>query len=86
MTLRPEPYLDLADERVYAALDVLRATADNHGAGMAAVAFAWLAADGRVSPIVVGPRTPGHLDAVREAMWIELSAAERADLGAAFDL
>jgi aryl-alcohol dehydrogenase-like predicted oxidoreductase len=40
MTMRPDPYLHLRDERVYAALDELAAVGARHGASMAAVALA----------------------------------------------
>jgi len=80
MTLRPDPYLHLQDERVYGALDALAEVARGHDTSMAGVALAWLAADPRVSQIVVGPRRPDHLEPVREALRIELSA-ERDKLG-----
>jgi aryl-alcohol dehydrogenase-like predicted oxidoreductase len=86
MTLRPDPYLHLEDERVYRALDALEAAAKRHGTSMAGVALAWLAADPRVTQIVVGPRRPEHLDPVREALRIELPAAERDELGKEFAL
>ena len=86
MTLRPDPYLHLDDERVYHALDGLAATADRHGASMAGAALAWLAGDPRVSQIVVGPRRPEHFEPVREALRIELPAAERDELGKEFAL
>jgi aryl-alcohol dehydrogenase-like predicted oxidoreductase len=86
MTLRPDPYLHLRDERVYRALDALERAARERGASMAGVALAWLAADPRVSQIVVGPRRPEHLDPVREAMRLDLSAADRDELGQEFAL
>ena len=86
MTLRPDPYLHLRDEHVFRALDRLAEVARSHDASMAGVALAWLAADPRVSQIVVGPRRPDHLEPIREALRIELSAAERDDLGKEFDL
>jgi aryl-alcohol dehydrogenase-like predicted oxidoreductase len=84
MTLRPEPYLHLREERVYDALDALGATAERKGTSMAAVALAWLAADDRVAGIVVGPRRPDQLDPVRQALRLELP--ERDALSAEFEL
>jgi aryl-alcohol dehydrogenase-like predicted oxidoreductase len=84
MTLRPDPYLHLRDERVYRALDALDHAAAAHGASMAGVALAWLAADPSVSQIVVGPRRPEQLEPVSEAMRIELSAGEHEQLGSLF--
>jgi aryl-alcohol dehydrogenase-like predicted oxidoreductase len=86
MTLRPDPYLHLRDERVYAALDALERVAQDRGASMAGIALAWLGVDPRVSEIVVGPRRPEHLDPVREALRIDLSAADRDRLGREFSL
>src|SRR5581483_10568369 len=56
MTLRPEPYLHLDDDRVYDALDLLAELAG--GDGMATLAFAWLLAQPAVTAVVVGPRRP----------------------------
>jgi aryl-alcohol dehydrogenase-like predicted oxidoreductase len=83
MTLRPDPYLHFRDERIYRALDALAAAAAHHGASMAGVALAWLAADARVSGIVIGPRRREHLEPVREALRLELP--ERGELSEAFE-
>ena len=86
MTLRPDPYLHLRDERVYRALDALEEAAAAHGTSMAGLALAWIGADPRVAQIVVGPRRPEHLEPVREALRIELSPTDRDRLGKEFSL
>ena len=84
MTLRPGPYLRYDDERVYSALDRLAAAAAERGASMAGLALAWLLAHPGVTSIVVGPRTPAHLEPVREALALELSPAEADEVGSLF--
>jgi aryl-alcohol dehydrogenase-like predicted oxidoreductase len=83
MTLRPEPYLHLDDERVYAGLDELGRAAAGRGASTAGLALAWALAG--TSSVVVGPRRPAHLDCVGEALGLDLSPAERDELGSLFD-
>jgi aryl-alcohol dehydrogenase-like predicted oxidoreductase len=86
MTMRPEPYLRYDDEQVYAALDGLADAAAERGVSMAGLALAWLLAHPGVTSIVVGPRTPAHLEPVREALSLELGPAERAEIAVAFDV
>jgi len=84
MSLRPEPYLHLRNEHVYAALDTLEAVAARHQVSAAGVALAWLVAQPLVGGIVVGPRRPEHLEPIREALALELDAADIALLNEAF--
>lgn len=84
MTMRPEPYLHLDDERVYAALGRLAEAAAARSVTMAGLALAWLLADARVHSVVVGPRRPEHLEPVREALGLALSPAEREEVGSFF--
>ncbi len=81
MTMRPEPYRHLEDERVYDGLDALAEEAAARGTSMAALALAWIVSDPRVDSAVVGPRRPEHLEPVREAAGVELSEAEREHIG-----
>jgi NDP-hexose C3-ketoreductase / dTDP-4-oxo-2-deoxy-alpha-D-pentos-2-ene 2,3-reductase len=53
---------------------------------MAGLALAWLLAHPGVTSIVVGPRTPAHLEPVREATALELSATERDEVGSLFEI
>jgi aryl-alcohol dehydrogenase-like predicted oxidoreductase len=80
MAQRPEPYVHLDDERVYRGLDELERRARERGTSTAALAFAWLLADERVTAVVVGPRRPEHLAPAVEALGIEVSRAELAGL------
>ena len=61
MSLRPEPYAHLENDRTYRALGQLEAVARRRGLDMSALAIAWLLADARVTAVVVGPRRPAHL-------------------------
>jgi aryl-alcohol dehydrogenase-like predicted oxidoreductase len=85
MTLRPEPYRELEDERVYRGLERLAAAAEERGVDMPTLAFAWLFSNPGVTAVVVGPRRPEHLEPARRALELELSPDERAELGAFFD-
>ncbi len=80
MTQRPEPYEALMSSKVFAALEGLRALSAARGTSMAALALAWLLDDRRVAQVVVGPGRPEHLEPVREALAVPLTAAERARL------
>jgi 1-deoxyxylulose-5-phosphate synthase len=86
MTLRPEPYVHLDSGDVYGGLAGLEAAAARRGVSMAGLALAWLLAHPGVTSIVVGPRTPAHLEPVREATALELSATERDEVGSLFEI
>jgi aryl-alcohol dehydrogenase-like predicted oxidoreductase len=79
MSLRPEPYRHLDNDRVYDGLEALALAAAARGLSMAGLALAW--ALGGTSSIVVGPRSPDHLDPVREALAARLSPEERDQVG-----
>jgi aryl-alcohol dehydrogenase-like predicted oxidoreductase len=80
MTLRPEPYRHLDDDRVYDALEALARDAADRGATLPQLAFAWLLSDPRVTAVVVGPRRPGQLEPALAALDLRLSEAEREQL------
>jgi aryl-alcohol dehydrogenase-like predicted oxidoreductase len=82
MTMRPEPYRHLQDDRVYGGLEALERAAAGRGVSTAGLALAWSL--GGTSSIVVGPRRPGHLEPVREALSLELSPEERDEVGSLF--
>jgi aryl-alcohol dehydrogenase-like predicted oxidoreductase len=82
MTLRPEPYRHLDDDRVHDGLEALAQAAAERGVSTAGLALAW--ALGGTSSIVVGPRRPEHLEPVREALSLELSPEERDALSSLF--
>jgi aryl-alcohol dehydrogenase-like predicted oxidoreductase len=76
MTLRPEPYLHLQDDRVYDALEAFEAQASERGTTPAALAIAWLLAQPHVTAVVIGPRRPDQLRPALEALTIDLSHPE----------
>jgi aryl-alcohol dehydrogenase-like predicted oxidoreductase len=82
MTMRPEPYRHLENERVYDGLDALSRAAADRGVSTGGLALAW--ALGTAGSLVVGPRRPVHLDAAREALGLTLSEGEREELGSLF--
>ena len=62
MTLRPEPYRGLEEEKTYAGLDALEAAAQERGVDMATLSLAWVLSHPLVVAAVVGPRRPAHLE------------------------
>jgi len=84
MTMRPEPYTHLDDDRVYDGLDRLAARAESHGVSMAGLSLAWLLAHPQIDGVVVGPRRPEHLEPAREALGLELDESERAEIAGYF--
>ena len=84
MTLRPEPYRDLEDERVYDALEAFEERARERGTTPAALAIAWLLTSPHVTAVVLGPRRPDQLRPALEALELDLSPPEREELGALF--
>jgi aryl-alcohol dehydrogenase-like predicted oxidoreductase len=85
MTLRPEPYSGLENERVYRGLDRLAAAAAERGVDMATLAFAWLFSNPEVTAVVTGPRRPEHLVPARRALELDLSENERSEIAAPFE-
>jgi aryl-alcohol dehydrogenase-like predicted oxidoreductase len=82
MTMRPEPYRHLEDERIYDGLEALERAAADRSVSTGGLALAW--ALGTAGSVVVGPRRPAHLDAAREALSLSLSPAEHQSLGSLF--
>jgi len=85
MTLRPEPYAHLRNERVLRAIAAFGERARDRGASMAALAIAWVLSHPRTTAVILGPRRPEHLDPAEEALSIRLSEAERLDLASLFE-
>jgi aryl-alcohol dehydrogenase-like predicted oxidoreductase len=84
MTLRPEPYEHLQEDRVFDALEAFERAARERGTTPATLALAWLLADPRATAVVLGPRRPDHLRPALEALELGLTAAERDELAALF--
>ncbi|MFN8061134.1 MAG: aldo/keto reductase [Vicinamibacterales bacterium] len=81
MTLRPEPYRHLLQERIFAGLEVLRTEAHERGIEMSTLALAWALHHPRMTGVVVGPRRPSHLAQMVAALDVELSPADWDRLG-----
>jgi aryl-alcohol dehydrogenase-like predicted oxidoreductase len=84
MTMRPEPYRHLQDGRVYDALETFEASAHERGTTPAALAIAWLLGHPHVTAVVIGPRRPEQLRPALEALELDLSPPEHAQVGALF--
>src|ERR671910_45685 len=84
MTLRPEPYRHLEDERVFDALETFEDLARKRGTTPAALAIAWLLAHPHVTAVVIGPRRPEQLRPALDALELDLSPLEHEQLAALF--
>ncbi len=84
MTLRPEPYAELATEGTFDALEAFEAAAAERGVEPATLAIAWVLSDPRVTAVVVGPRRAEHLEPALGALELRLAPAERDELAELF--
>jgi aryl-alcohol dehydrogenase-like predicted oxidoreductase len=84
MTKRPEPYLRHWNETTFARLDRLAAIAAAAGGSMAGLALGWLYHHPDVTSSIVGPRRPSHFEPIEEALSLQLSETEWAEVGAIF--
>ena len=84
MTLRPGPYREFQNDRVYAAVEAFRHVAAERAATPAALALAWLLTQDDVATVVAGPAHAGQLDAVVEALELRLEPGEVDELAAVF--
>jgi aryl-alcohol dehydrogenase-like predicted oxidoreductase len=84
MTLRPEPYAELATEGTFDALEAFEAAAAERGVEPATLAIAWVLGDPRVTAVVVGPRRAEHLESALRALELRLAPAERDELAELF--
>lgn len=84
MTQRPDGYRRYEDDAVFDALEAFEREASARGVSMAGLAVAWLLGVAEVAAVVVGPTTVEQLTPVREALSLELAAAEHAHLGGLF--
>jgi aryl-alcohol dehydrogenase-like predicted oxidoreductase len=84
MTLRPEPYEELATEETFRALDGLSAAAAERGVEPAVLAIAWVLSHPQVTAVVIGPRRPEHLEPALAALELRLATEERDELAELF--
>ena len=71
MTMRPEAYEHLREDKVYDGLERLEELGDP-----AALALAWLLADPRVTAVLVGPRRPAQLEPALAALDLTVDRDE----------
>ena len=84
MTQRPSGYRKYESDAIFDALEAFEAQATARGVSMGGLAIAWLLGVPEVTAVVVGPTRAEHLEPVREALSIELSPHEHADLRGLF--
>ena len=84
MTLRPEPYQKLLDEKIYRGLEALKAYAEERGTDIASLALAWVMAHPLVTAPILGLRKPEHLEPAKKAIEMKLSKEERDAIGDLF--
>jgi aryl-alcohol dehydrogenase-like predicted oxidoreductase len=84
MTMRPEPYVRLVDDRVFDGLDRLEAEATTRGASAAALAFAWVLSNPAIAGAVCGPSRALHLEPMLAALDLPLTVEERERVGSFF--
>jgi len=82
MTLRPDPYADLVGDRTFAALEELRAEAQDRGVSMGALALAWVTSHPQVTAALIGPRSVEQFAPAVESLEVTLAATERDRLAA----
>jgi len=68
MTMRPEPYEHLRTDAVFDQLEALERLAAERDVTIATLAIEFLLADPRITAVIVGPRRPGHLPAIVDAL------------------
>ena len=74
MTQRPDGYRKYESDAIFDALEAFEREALARGVSMAGLAIAWLLGVPEVTAVVVGPTRAEHLEPVREALALELSA------------
>ncbi|HEX6489750.1 MAG TPA: aldo/keto reductase [Gaiellaceae bacterium] len=84
MALRPEPYLALLEDEIFASLDRFKAAAAARGVEPAALALAWVLSHPSVTAVIVGPRRPKQLEPALVALELQLSELERQELAELF--
>jgi aryl-alcohol dehydrogenase-like predicted oxidoreductase len=84
MTQRPDSYLRYTSEEVFDALEAFEREAFGRGVSMAGLAIAWLLGVPEATAVVAGPTRAEHLAPVREALELELTAADRDHLRGLF--
>jgi aryl-alcohol dehydrogenase-like predicted oxidoreductase len=68
MTMRPEPYEHLRTDAVFDQLEALERVAEERGVAIATLAIEFLLRDPRITAVIIGPRRPGHLTPIVDAL------------------
>lgn len=84
MTKRPEPYMKYWTEKTFASIDQLSSDAADSGVSTAGLALAWLRNHPQVDSSIIGPRRATHFAPVEEAMNLDLSQSQWAEIGKYF--
>jgi aryl-alcohol dehydrogenase-like predicted oxidoreductase len=84
MTMRPEPYAELENERTFDALEAFEAAAAERGVEPATLAIAWILSNPQVTAVIAGPRRPEQLQPYLAALELPLSLQERDELASLF--
>jgi aryl-alcohol dehydrogenase-like predicted oxidoreductase len=77
MSLRPEPYRALENDKTYRAIDALGELAGERGVATVMLALAWVITHPQVTAALIGPRRPEHFDALLNAVDLRLTAEDR---------
>jgi aryl-alcohol dehydrogenase-like predicted oxidoreductase len=80
MTQRPDGYRKYESDAIFDSLEAFETAASTRGVSMAGLAIAWLLGVPEVTAVVAGPTRAAQLSCVREALSLELTAAEHSDL------
>lgn len=84
MTMRPEPYSELASADTFDRLERFYAAAAERSVEPAALAIAWALGRPQVTAVIVGPRTPEQLEPLLTALELQLSEQEQDELAELF--
>lgn len=77
MTLRPEPYAEFVDDRIFRNLEALQRYAAKRQTDITSLSLAWVMAHPLVTAPIIGPRRAEHFEPVRRALELDLTAEER---------
>jgi aryl-alcohol dehydrogenase-like predicted oxidoreductase len=86
MTLRPEPYRQYANERIFRGLAALAEEARSRGVEMSTLALAWVLHHPRMTAAIIGPRKPLHMDSALAALKVTLSPEDIARIEGLLEL
>ena len=85
MSLRPEAYAHLVQEKTFEGVEAFCKAAEARGTDAATLATAWVLSEPCTTAVILGPRTPDQLEAGRRALELPLSGTEQDALARCFD-